>query len=62
MFLINKVVKKGEYSRVHILHKEMFFCKFAWEYKVISFSKVKVIYRESPQVMVNKCVACKELF
>ena len=55
-------MKKGEYSRVHILHKEMFFCKFAWEYKVISFSKVKVIYRESPQVMVNKYVACKELF
>ena len=35
----------------------MFFfcCKFTWEYKVTSFSKVKVIYAESPKVEVNKC-------
>ena len=46
--LINKVVNKVEYSRVNIFYKEKhFFCKFTWEYKVTSFSKVKVACRES---------------
>ena len=33
-------MNKVEYSRVYIINKEKrFFGKFAWEYKVISFSK-----------------------
>ena len=41
-------MNKVEYSRAHIFYKEKFFlCKFAWEYKVVSFSKVKVVCRES---------------
>ena len=41
-------MNKVEYSRVYIFYKgKRFFCKFIWEYKVISFSKVKVICRES---------------
>ena len=37
-------------------YKVISFSEFAWEYKIKSFSKVKVIYIESPRVMVNKCV------
>ena len=59
------MVNKVGYS---LKNNFFFFCKFAWEYKVISFSefaweykiksfsKVKVICIESPRVMVNKCV------
>ena len=36
----------------------MFFCKFAREYKVAIFFHKLQLYVESPNVMVNKCVAC----